>query len=206
MGVLGIRGLQGEAGVRLSTEKLFPLLLMLLGFDRFHLTIVARIAFGSREGQHDDVLPVAPFLLLRYWQLNVHLLAAHNIRPRIAQVAHGLLGLNPRSAAHGPARTGLQAEAQSQTMRFLGRVANQRLPLRTQALDMFLRARPVGRVAHLSVEELHTLDTRSGDGLEVAGDALATNAAIEEVEPRLGIVDASRMQESILVTLRKRTL
>ena len=98
---------------------------MRLCLHLFYLTVLVRIALGSRKGQHGNVLPVTPVLPMWDRQFHIHLLASRHIRPRIAQVAHGLLGLNPRAAAHGPTRTSLQAEAQSQTVRLFCRMPHE---------------------------------------------------------------------------------
>ena len=45
------------------------------------------------------------------------------------------------------------------------------------------------------MKELNTLNPRCRDGLKVASDALATDAAVEEMEPSLGIEDAVGMKE-----------
>ena len=121
-------------------------------------------------------------------------------------MSHSLFGRNPRAAAHSPTRTSLQAEAKSEAMSLFGSMLDKRFPFRTQALHMLLCTWPIGRVTHLSMKELNTLNPRCRDGLKVASDALATDAAVEEMEPSLGIENAVRLEENLTVALRKRTM
>ena len=177
---------------------------MFSGLHRRHLAVVARVALRSGEGQDGNVLPVAPLLFICSRQLHVYSLASGDVGSRVGEVAHSLLWLDPRPAARSPARARLQAEAQAQAVGLLGSVPYQRFPFRAQAFHMLLRAGPVCRITHLPVEELHTLDARSRYGLQVARYALAPDAAVEEVEPRLRIENAVGMPESRPVGIRER--
>ena len=54
------------------------------------------------------------------------------------------------------------------------------------------------------MEELHALNARRGDSLQVASDAFASDIGVDEMEPRFGIEDAVGMQKGHLVALRER--
>ena len=205
MGFLQAGRRKSEGRFFLAAEELLPFLLELLCFHLLYLAIGACVAVGRGEGQHDDVLPVLPLFLLVDGQYDIHLLPSLHVGAGIAQVAHGLFGLDPWPSAHGPSGTSLQAEVQAQALCLLSRMANQLLPLRAEAFHMLFRAWPVGRVSHLSVKELHAFDARLGNGLQVACDAFAADAAVQEMEPRLGIKDAMGLTERQAVGLREGT-
>ena len=56
------------------------------------------------------------------------------------------------------------------------------------------------------MEELDALNARLGDGFQVACDTLAAHVSVDKVEPRLGIEDAVRMQEHLLVCFAEGTM
>ena len=201
MGFVGGRGWQDE---RLPiAEQGFPCLLV-FRFSRAYVLVLHRAAgvvLWRGECQHADVAPVLPVGCGGHGKHGVYLTSGRHIRAAHGQMAHGLLGTNPRTAARGPSGTCLQAEAQPQAMGLTGGVAHQFLPLGAQAFDMFLRAGPIGRVADFPMKELYARDTGRGNGLQVFLDTGMADVAVHEVEPRLGVEDTGRTGK-VTVVLR----
>ena len=68
-------------------------------------------------------------------------------------------------------------------------MAHQLFPFWRQTLDVLFSSRPVGGVALLSVEKGDAGYPHIGYGLQIGGNSRFADAAVEKVEPCLGIVD-----------------
>ena len=114
----------------------------------------SRVAFRRGEGQDADVLVVAPGLVggLPLRQLEHDVAFFHLVGTGPDEHPHGVLGLDPRTAGHRPARAGLDGEAQSEAVGLAGQVAYHVLPGGGEGADLRAGLRP--GAAEIAVEPL----------------------------------------------------
>ena len=142
------------------------------------------VAQWSGECQYDDITVVAVGVagLLCLGQYDVACMSFLDVISAVGKVAHGVVEVNPRSAAHSPSRTVLHGKSQTKALRFAGGVLHQTFPFVAQAVHRFGNALPsVGKPS--AVEKLYASQPRSGNGLQVGCDSGAVHVAVYIVEP-----------------------
>ena len=70
---------------------------------------------------------------------------------------------------------------------------------------MFLRSRPISRVALLTMKKLHTSEPRFCNRLQISGDTLTAYTSVQKMKPCFRIVVFCRMQKHFLVPFSKRS-
>ena len=165
---------------------------------------LARIIFWSRESDNGNITIVSPLLLtwLSDRQLHIHLTTL-DIGARVYQITHSILGLDPRATRHCPARAVLHSERESQTLTLLGGVLNGIIPLLAQAGYILASLGPLA--TKLTVKEVNTLNSRSGNRLQIGSYTLQRHIATDKVKPRFGIKDLIGREEQLAVSRVKLT-
>ena len=142
------------------------------------------VAQRGGECQYDDIAVVAVGVagLLCLGQYDVACMSFLDVVSAVGEVAHGMVEVNPRSAAHGPSRTVLHGKSQTKALRFAGGVLYQTFPFVAQTVHRLGNALPsVGKTS--AVEKLYASQPRSGNGFQIGCDSGAVHVAVYIVEP-----------------------
>ena len=133
-----------------------------------HITVIAPLIGTSvRQGQYDTVV------------------AALHVGTAPCKMAHCIFGFDPRAARHGPTRTPLHGETQSQTPALGRRMAYGVVPPLAQTRYARIVAGPHAVIARLPVKQLHARETGRRDSLQIGRNTLRRDVASDIVEPRL---------------------
>ena len=122
-----------------------------VSFHLFPFQWLTSVSFWSRESQYSNIPIVAPFFFVRFRnrKQGLYLFACY-IGTAINDGTHCIFRLNPRTTRHGPSRTVLHSEAQTQAFAFICGMFYSCIPIFAHTLYIFGRSWPLA--AKLAME------------------------------------------------------